>query len=496
MAKVFENTFFKNVPLSTFSGHPKESVQDWLSELDEYLGAVNATHTQKVVAARLLMRDNARRWLKLCPPAPENTNPWEYFKKCVLARFQSANHKYFARSKLYQLKQRNSVTKYIAEFQDLCSQIDDIMEPEALQVFLMGLKPAIQIHFAGNPTLRQDLNMVMQIAENLDNVQYQNRNRLVTPWPRPSFESRNNSETFPQPMDLDSTSHTGISRNPNQEKQKQLDLNNRTCFICHATGHQARGCPRKAQSRNLASMDVSGALNGATHSPSEPTSETTPFQIKQPTTLPLSSIPKSSTAKTTSSLLPTVHTPSTVSTPVSLVAEPTQVPIPTPSSSSLSVDAPTLFYSSAPVTMFNTSTLPFPASPSDSSDFPILPEESEDEHVMYIAGHIKNHKFDVLIDSGASANYINQEIVRALNIPTSKKKETLSVNGFDNGQVATCTRYCHIRLQLAPNFQPIIQFLVIPMRFDLVLGKRWQARSVPKPDIDLVNHTIRISPVS
>ncbi|KAF9080135.1 hypothetical protein BGX29_005601, partial [Mortierella sp. GBA35] len=92
MAKLFENTFFKNVPLSTFKGHPKENVQDWLSELDEYLEAVNATPVQKVTAARLLMRDNARRWLKLCPSAPENTDPWEYFKKCVLARFQSANH--------------------------------------------------------------------------------------------------------------------------------------------------------------------------------------------------------------------------------------------------------------------------------------------------------------------------------------------------------------------------------------------------------------------
>ncbi|KAF9078944.1 hypothetical protein BGX23_005631, partial [Mortierella sp. AD031] len=47
MAKLFENTFFKNVPLSTFKGHPKENVQDWLNELDEYLEAVNATPVQK-----------------------------------------------------------------------------------------------------------------------------------------------------------------------------------------------------------------------------------------------------------------------------------------------------------------------------------------------------------------------------------------------------------------------------------------------------------------
>jgi hypothetical protein len=99
-----------------------------------------------------------------------------------------------------------------------------------------------------------------------------------------------------------------------------------------------------------------------------------------------------------------------------------------------------------------------------------------------------------LIDGGASANYINQKIVRALNIPTSKKKDPLTVNSFEGSHAVTCTRYCHIRLRLAPNFQPIIQFLVVPMRFDLIIGKRWLARSIPKPDVDLANHTIRIDP--
>ncbi|KAG0069694.1 hypothetical protein BGZ92_004624 [Podila epicladia] len=74
-AKIFENNFFKNIPLSTFKGLPKENVQDWLSELDKYLGAVNATSTQKFAVARLLMRDNARRWLKLCPATPETADP-------------------------------------------------------------------------------------------------------------------------------------------------------------------------------------------------------------------------------------------------------------------------------------------------------------------------------------------------------------------------------------------------------------------------------------
>ncbi|KAG0194972.1 hypothetical protein BGX33_004664, partial [Mortierella sp. NVP41] len=104
----------------------------------------------------------------------------------------------------------------------------------------MGLKPSIQVHFAGNPMLRENLSTVMQVAESLDNVQYHNRNRLPVQWSRPAFKHRDQPESFPQPMELDSAPHSGPTRNLNKEKQMQLDLNNRTCFICHATGHLAR----------------------------------------------------------------------------------------------------------------------------------------------------------------------------------------------------------------------------------------------------------------
>jgi hypothetical protein len=48
------------------------------------------------------------------------------------------------------------------------------------------------------------------------------------------------------------------------------------------------------------------------------------------------------------------------------------------------------------------------------------------------AGQIKSQKFNILISSGGSASFINQEIVRALNIPTSRV-EKLAVQSIGSG---------------------------------------------------------------
>ncbi|KAG0195193.1 hypothetical protein BGX31_006606, partial [Mortierella sp. GBA43] len=49
----------------------------------------------------------------------------------MLSRFQSPNTKMFARTRIHQLKQRASVTKYIELFENLQAKIDDFTEAEA-----------------------------------------------------------------------------------------------------------------------------------------------------------------------------------------------------------------------------------------------------------------------------------------------------------------------------------------------------------------------------
>jgi len=68
---------------------------------------------------------------------------------------------------------------------------------------------------------------------------------------------------------------------------------------------------------------------------------------------------------------------------------------------------------------------------------------------MYVPGYVKGRKFDVLIDSGASASCINSEVVKRLKIPTTKKKEVTTV-AFGNGQPTIYERASNITTEDDP----------------------------------------------
>ncbi|KAI9204531.1 periplasmic binding protein-like I [Polychytrium aggregatum] len=257
--------FLKTFRAPVFTGKSRSSsVEDWLQQLEDYLDAAQVAPTHHIVAAKLCLKDQAYRWYRRQGFDEQSEGVFDDFKDRLRRRFGSPNAELIARDKLYSLVQRGSVTRYIEEFEDLSSQIEELGSADAMYLFQKGLKPKIREYIASNPDARKSLDVMMDVAENLDNVQYHGRqfypqlagghrsHHVPARPPRPAPPAR----PMPEPMDVDvnAMEARGPPRSRFQQaatvspkdRQKQEDLRHGSCFFCHRPGHQAKECPMKS----------------------------------------------------------------------------------------------------------------------------------------------------------------------------------------------------------------------------------------------------------
>lgn len=161
-------SFLKDNKPEHFAAKPGENAKDWLTKVDRYFGLLKLTPQDRAEGVHMLLDGIAEKWANNLPKAPEDVDPWQYFGKQFLQRFQNQNTAFFARQKLHQLKQFNSIIKYNSQFDTLRSDLDDLGEAEAIHYYIRGLKPMLREHFKENPTLCTDVATVIQIAESLE----------------------------------------------------------------------------------------------------------------------------------------------------------------------------------------------------------------------------------------------------------------------------------------------------------------------------------------
>jgi hypothetical protein len=243
----------KKVKIDPFTGTSfDEQVSLWLSSLEDYYDAQETDADERLTATPLLFQKTAKLWWQgIRENFHANNGTWLDLRQALIARFEDPNRIQNARDALSRLRQVTSVNRYIEEFNVLRVRAGDVSEPEAIQRFRDGMKPALQQHFRGNPDHAQTLGQMQRIAGSLDNAWHLARNSQSSHRDTPN---RFAQASYPQPMELDASFVRPVPVDPRPharaERLKEDDYRQGNCFYCHEKGHRAVNCSRKRQNES------------------------------------------------------------------------------------------------------------------------------------------------------------------------------------------------------------------------------------------------------
>lgn len=255
----------------TFTGHRKDPTpQNWTHCMENYLIAnrVDLNTSASVQVAAGYLGDSALTWYRLYLAEVDRgvmvaLTSWNAFKDALLRHFVPIAPEKVARTRLYTLKQTQSVQSYANEYNMCMLDIPDMTEKDRVDRFLRGLKPDIRVLVElQKPAMLVD---AIELATQIDSIMWQSR--------KPPFTTKGTSSSFisprtsgPSPMELGNAelnSMNGKKRHlivPKQRFQKPfspvrvppvkagLPAGGRRpiqCYYCKQMGHVQRFCLRR-----------------------------------------------------------------------------------------------------------------------------------------------------------------------------------------------------------------------------------------------------------
>lgn len=129
----------RKLKIPVFNGENPES---WVLRVEQYFEMGELSEERKLRAVGMCFDDDALMWFRW----ERDRNPfvsWEQMKYRVLEQF-STTHDISARERLMTLKQEGTVREYIKEFISLASNAPEVSDTMLETAFMIGLKPQIK----------------------------------------------------------------------------------------------------------------------------------------------------------------------------------------------------------------------------------------------------------------------------------------------------------------------------------------------------------------
>jgi len=260
---------------ATFSGHKREPTpQNWVHAMENYLIANNVSldNPNSVTLAAGYLADSALTWYRLHLAEVDRGlvmpyQNWVTFKEALLKKFVPIAPEMLARTKLYNIRQTQSVQAYAMEYNMCMLEIFDMSEKDRVDRFVRGLKPEVRVLVQlQKPAALVD---AIEVATQIDSIMWQARKG---PFRTPTGPSQRFS-SGPVPMELgtaEAKTHGKVRQfaptfrfqkptirsigAPPRKMSSQFGGGGRSnvqCFYCKKQGHIQRDCFKRQ--RNMAS---------------------------------------------------------------------------------------------------------------------------------------------------------------------------------------------------------------------------------------------------
>lgn len=117
--------------------------QAWIEAFEAYCTMCDEDSSNWVNLCRSYLGPKAMEWVRRKRVA---SLPWMDFKRQFVGRFGSLTDSRVSRAQLLQLKQTGSVEEYTRKFQDIADKLDEIGDPELVDLYASGLKGGVALH--------------------------------------------------------------------------------------------------------------------------------------------------------------------------------------------------------------------------------------------------------------------------------------------------------------------------------------------------------------
>ena len=112
--------------------------------------------------------------------------------------------------------------------------------------------------------------------------------------------------------------------------------------------------------------------------------------------------------------------------------------------------------------------------------------------LLFLPAKVKQTELHFLIDSGATSNFLRQDIAQRLDLPLIQLKTPIHVS-FADGRVQSIQRYCLMEVPFHPRYKPKMKFFIADIAHDAYLGQPWLTSS-EGIQVDWSTGEVRIQP--